>query len=105
MLEDIRGHIDPAQFGNEPGVSLNHYLIQFVDKVLSTLDHPASNENLAVIASMTDYKQAFSRKCPTRGIKSFIKKSVENDPVRTPPQCGIFHTFSFDGFPKHEVAM
>ena len=50
MLEDIRGHIDPAQFGNEPGVSLNHYLIQFVDKVLSTLDHPASNENLAVIA-------------------------------------------------------
>ena len=30
----------------------------------------------------------------------FLKKSVENDPVRTPPKGGIFHTSFFYGFPN-----
>ena len=42
MFEDIEGTIDAAQYGNESGVSINHYLIKFVDKVLSNLDHPSS---------------------------------------------------------------
>ena len=42
MLEDIKGNIDAAQYGNESGVSINHCLIKFVDNVLSNLDHPSS---------------------------------------------------------------
>ena len=44
-----------------------------LDRILSILDQ---GENVAVIATMVDWRQAFPRQCPTLGIQSFIRNGV-----------------------------
>ena len=45
-------------------------------KILSFLDNSSKGEVSAVIASLVDWKEAFSRQDPTLGIKSFIENKV-----------------------------
>ena len=76
MLEDMKAKIDPAQFGNQKGLSTQHYLIKMIHKIVSSLDNNSKGDVFAVIASLIDWKQAFSRQDPTLGIKSFIQNGV-----------------------------
>ena len=65
--------LDPSQYGNQKGISIQHYLVKFVDKILEALD---KNESTAVLATLVDWKEAFSRQCPKLGIESFIENGV-----------------------------
>ena len=73
MISDMKKKIDPSQFANQKGLSINHYLIKMIDKILVSLN---KNSNCAVIATLVDWKQAFPGQCPKLGIQSFIDNGV-----------------------------
>ena len=76
MLEDMKAKIDPAQFGNQKGLSTQHYFIKMIHKIVSSLDNNSKGDVFAVIASLIDWKQAFNHQDSTLGIKSFIQNGV-----------------------------
>ena len=76
VIEDMKGNMDSSQFGNLKGVSIQHYLVKMLDRVLSAIDKNSQGEVVAVVATFVDWKQAFPRQCPTLAIKSFIRNGV-----------------------------
>ena len=76
IVSDMKDHMDPAQFGNKKGVSIQHYLVKMLDRILSALDRNSKGEAVAVMATMIDWRQAFSRQCPNLAIQSFIRNGV-----------------------------
>ena len=76
MVSDMKDKIDPAQYGNQSGVSIQHYLIQMIQRILTELDNNSRRDIFAVVANMIDWKDAFPRQCPKLGIQSFIKNGV-----------------------------
>ena len=68
--------LDPSQFGNQEGISIQHYLIKLIDRVLEATDKKSKNGSVAVLATLVDWKEAFSRQCPKLGIESFIENGV-----------------------------
>ena len=38
IMSDIQSNMDPAQFGNTKGTSINHYLIKMINRILTALD-------------------------------------------------------------------
>ena len=67
---------DISQFGNEKGLSTNHYLINMLNKILLSVDQNSNTKKMAVIMNMIDWSQAFERQSHFLGIKSFIKNGV-----------------------------
>ena len=77
MISDMIGNIDPSQYANQKGLSIQHYLVKFIDRVLQSVDSAsAKKEACAVLATLVDWKQAFPRQCPKLGVKSFIENGV-----------------------------
>ena len=76
MVGDMKEQMDKSQYGNCKGVSVQHYLMKMLDKILSKLDNNGRGDTFAVIASMIDWKQAFPRQCPTLGVQSWIDNGV-----------------------------
>ena len=76
MISDMTPTSDPSQYGNEKGISTQHYLIKMIDRVLTCLDRNNSKEAYAVISELIDWNQAFDRQCPKLGIESFISNGV-----------------------------
>ena len=58
------------------GVSIQHYLIKFIDSVLMNLDNNSKGDIFAALATFVDWKQAFNRQDPRLGIESFIENGV-----------------------------
>ena len=85
MIIDMAPSSDPSQYGNERGISTQHYLINMINRILTCLDKNNSKEAFAVITHLVDWNQAFDRQCPTLGINSFIKNGVRKSiiPVLT----------------------
>ena len=73
MISDMKVKMDPSQYANQKGLSINHYLIKFIDRILEALD---KGESCAVLATLVDWKQAFPRQCPKLGVESFLKNGV-----------------------------
>ena len=76
MISDMSSNIDPSQFANQKGLSIQHYLVKFLDRVLEAVDKNSKGETCAVLATLVDWKQAFPRQCPKLGVQSFIKNGV-----------------------------
>ena len=38
MISDISGQLDPSQYANQKGTSLQHYLINMINRILSDTD-------------------------------------------------------------------
>ena len=76
MISDIMKKLDKKQFANQKGVSLQHYLISMIDKILKDTDKRSKNEVNAILAVMVDWKEAFPRQDPTLGVKAFIDCGV-----------------------------
>ena len=72
MIADMRKHIDPSQYANQKGLSIQHYIVQVIDKILVSLESNSKRESFAVLATLVDWKQAFPRQCPKLGIESFF---------------------------------
>ena len=76
MVSDMRKQIDPSQFANQKGLSIQHYLVKMIDRILAGLDGNSKRESCAVLATLVDWKQAFPRQCPKLGVESFIRNGV-----------------------------
>ena len=76
MISDMADSLDPSQYGNQKEISIQHYLINMVHKILSALDHKERRHSFAVIANYIDWNNAFPRQCPKLGIESFIQNGV-----------------------------
>ena len=73
MIADMKAKLDPSQYANQKGLSIEHYLIKFIHRILEALD---KGESCAVLATLVDWKQAFPRQCPKLGVESFLKNGV-----------------------------
>ena len=69
-------HVDPSQYGNEKGLSIQHYLVKMVHKILTILDRNNQEEKYAVLSQLVDWSKAFDRQDPKLGIQSFIQNGV-----------------------------
>ena len=78
LVKDMKTKLDVCQFANQPNMSINHYLIQMVDRVLSVLDGSAKGEHTAVIATLVDWSKAFDRQDLTLAVRSFQDNGVRN---------------------------
>ena len=76
MISDMEDKMDPAQYGNQKGISIQHYLIKMLHRILTVLDNNSKGEIFAVVANLIDWNNAFPRQCPKLGIESFIKNGV-----------------------------
>ena len=76
MINDMKDKMDPSQFGNEKGTSIEHYLIKMIHRILTVLDNNSRRETFAVVASLIDWNSAFPRQCPKLGVQSFIRNGV-----------------------------
>ena len=77
MISDMEENLDPSQYGNQQGMSVQHYLIKMLNKILTVLDKKhTTSESMAVILNLVDWRQAFDRQCPRLGIESFIENGV-----------------------------
>ena len=76
MIADMQAKMDPSQFGNQKGISIQHFLIKMVHRILSVLDNNSKKETFAVIANLIDWNNAFPRQYPKSGIESFVKNGV-----------------------------
>ena len=76
MIEDMAETRDKSQYGNEKGLSIQHYLIKMLHRVLCAADQNSQKDAVAVILSMVDWSQAFDRQSHYLGIKSFIQNGV-----------------------------
>ena len=76
IISDMKEKFDPSQYANQRGLSIEHYLIKFIDRILQALENNSKSEKYAVLAKLLDWQQAFPRQCPKLGIESFIKNGV-----------------------------
>ena len=76
IISDMSKKLDPSQYANQKGLSLQHYLIKMIDKILSDTDNNSRGEVNAVLATLYDWKEAFPRQCPKLGIEAFINCGV-----------------------------
>ena len=76
MISDMKSKLDPSQYGNETGISIQHYLIKMIHRILSNLDNNQRKQTFAVLANFIDWNNAFPRQCPNLGIKSFLSNGV-----------------------------
>ena len=76
IISDMSESIDPSQYGNQKGVSIQHYLINMVHRILTALDNNSRKETFAVVANLIDWNNAFPRQCPKLGVESFIQNGV-----------------------------
>ena len=61
MTADMSKNRDKSQYGNEKGLSVNHYLIKMINRILTSVDRNFNTEKNAVILSMVDWSKAFER--------------------------------------------
>ena len=76
MISDMKDQLDSAQYANQKGISLQHYLVNMIDRILCDTDNNSKGEITAVIATLFDWKEAFSRQCPKLGIEAFMSYGV-----------------------------
>ena len=76
ISQDMQYTRDRAQYGNLKKVSLQHYLVKMMNKILKSIDQNSAKQSVAVILQMVDWKQAFDRQSHKLGIQSFINNGV-----------------------------
>ena len=69
-------NLDPSQYGNQKNISIQHYLVRLLNRIVSNVDKNSKGEVNAVLCMFVDWKQAYSRQCHTLGVQSFLKNGV-----------------------------
>ena len=46
IISDMKNKIDPSQYANQPGLSIQHYLVKFIDRMSSSLDKTSKSFGL-----------------------------------------------------------
>ena len=56
MIEDIMKNLDISQYANQKGVSLQHYLVKMINRILEETYNNKSSEENVIIATMVHWK-------------------------------------------------
>ena len=83
LIADMAATRDISQYGNEKGISVQHYLIKMLHQILVALDTNSQSKSFAVILNMIDWSQAFDRLCHRLGVQSFIDNGVRPSLIPT----------------------
>ena len=83
LISDMAPKRDPAQYGNEKKLSIQHYVIKMLHRILTAVDRNTKSESFAVIIGLVDWSQAFDRQCHTQGIQSFLDNGVRRSLIPT----------------------
>ena len=59
MASDMAKKMDPSQYGNQKGMSIQHYLINMIHRILTVLDNNSKGEIFAVIANYIDWNNIY----------------------------------------------
>ena len=76
IVSDMSSSLDPSQYGNQKNISIQHYLVRLLNRIVSSIDRNSKGEVNAVLCMFVDWKQAYSRQCHTLGVQSFLKNGV-----------------------------
>ena len=76
MISDMKSNRDPSQYAGEKKMSIQHYLVKLIDRIVTGLDKNNKNEVYAVMVQYIDWSLAFDRQSPKLAIQSFIKNGV-----------------------------
>ena len=76
LAEDMFEKRDKSQYGNQKNLSIQHYLIKMLHKILTSLDRNSQREAFCAILHMVDWSQAFDRQSHKLGVQSFIDNGV-----------------------------
>ena len=76
IIEDMKAKLDKSQFGNQKNLSIQHYLVRMLNRILTSTDTNSKTEVNAVLCMFADLKQAYSRQDHTLGVQSFIENGV-----------------------------
>ena len=76
IAQDMKSSRDTSQYGNQKKVGTQHYLVNMLHKILTSLDETTHNKSIAVLLQMIDWSQAFDRMSHKLGIQSFVKNGV-----------------------------
>ena len=76
LTEDMAEKRDKSQFGNQKKLSIQHYLISMLNKILTAVDKNSQDEAICAILNMVDWSQAFDRQSHRLGVQSFIDNGV-----------------------------
>ena len=55
LVEDMAPTSDPSQYGNEKGISTQHYLIKMINRILTCLDKNNNKEAYGIIMELIDW--------------------------------------------------
>ena len=75
IISDMKEKLDPSKYGNQHGLSIQHYLVNMIHKILVDLE---TTEVTAVLDTFVDWKDAFPNQCPALGLKAFFDCSVRS---------------------------
>ena len=81
IVQDITK--DPKQYGNEKGLSINHYLVKMIDEILKSVNKNSNTDKNSVVLTMLDWSKAFENQSHFLGIKSFIENNVRMSLILT----------------------
>ena len=76
ITSDMAKTRDVAQYGNQKNLSIQHYLVNLINKILVNLDGTSARESMAAFLMMVDSSKAFDRQSHILGIQSFIDNGV-----------------------------
>ena len=76
ITSDMLPNLDPAQYGNQKGLSTQHYLVKMLHQILTATDKNSKDAAMAVVVQMVDWQAAFDRQCHRLGILSFLNNGV-----------------------------
>ena len=68
VIEDMKAKMDPKQYGNQKHISIQHYLVEMLHRILSSVDNNSKGEITAVLCLFVDWKAAYSNQCHKLGI-------------------------------------
>ena len=51
MISDMKKNIDSSQYNNQKGLSIKHYIVKMIDRILGALDRNSKGESYAVLAT------------------------------------------------------
>ena len=76
IISDMSANLDPTQYGNWKRTGIQHYLVKMLHRILSETDRNSKKEIRAVICTLVDWKQAYSRQSHILGVRSFLANGV-----------------------------
>ena len=76
ITEDMSEKRDESQYGNQKKISIQHYLIKMLHKILTGVDKNSQDEAFCAILHLVDWSQAFDRQNHKLGVESFIANGV-----------------------------